>query len=363
MFDWIPLELYSDIYYYILMIIVLLTAVNLNRYKFTSQNNIIINKLLLYVIILLCTLYMGGRPISGRFFGDMYTYDMYFQRIKISGIEAGMLESDSLFYYYMYICTLIMDNHTFFIISSILYFLPILIVSNVNFNRNAFYAVLLLVGSFSFWSYGVNGIRNGLATSMFLLVFATNKKWLQVLIVLIAINLHSSLLIPIVAFLISYIVKRPKYILYGWLICIPISLIMGGSIQTFFAGIIDDDRTSYLTDGNINNDNFSSTGFRWDFLIYSSCAVYAGWYYIFKKNYQDQRYRLIYSTYLIANAFWILVITANFSNRFAYLSWFMMALVIVYPLLKNYVFHKSEKTLAYIIIAYFGFTFLMNVVI
>lgn len=33
--------------------------------------------------------------------------------------------------------------------------------------------------------------------------------------------------------------------------------------------------------------------------------------------------------------FWVLVIRANFSDRFAYLSWFMYALVMMYPLLES----------------------------
>ena len=39
--------------------------------------------------------------------------------------------------------------------------------------------------------------------------------------------------------------------------------------------------------------------------------------------------------YLTANAFWILVIRSSFSNRFAYLSWFLMAIIIFYPFFKH----------------------------
>ena len=119
------------------------------------------------------------------------------------------------------------------------------------------------------------------------------------------------------------------------MLCIPLSLVSGGFWEGLFAGFMADERSSYLTDGNINNDSFSSSGFRWDFLLYSASAVYTAYFFIFKKNFTDQRYNRLVCVYLAANAFWVLVIRANFSNRFAYLSWFMMGIVIVYPFLTN----------------------------
>lgn len=362
MFDFVPIENYKDTYYYCLLVIGLVAILYLLKYKLTDRNNLNTIQFLSFLLIVLGTLYMGSRQISGYYFGDMGTYNRTFLKIQKEGANA-IPDKDYFFYYFTYLCTLVMSNKNYFITLNVLYFLPLLFVSKYNFKKGAFYSIFLLLGSFSFWAYGTNGIRNGLATSCFLLVFATDKKWAQVLILFISVQLHSSMLIPTAAFLVAYFYRNPKHILYGWLACIPISLVAGGPIQGIFAGLMEDDRSSYLTEGNVNNDNFSSTGFRWDFVIYSASAVFAGWYYIFKKNFQDQRYNLIYCTYVIANAFWILVIKANFSNRFAYLSWFMMALVIVYPLLKQYLFEKNhEKIMVYIMLAYFGFTFFMNVI-
>jgi len=120
---------------------------------------------------------------------------------------------------------------------------------------------------------------------------------------------------------------------------------------------------SYLTQGNINGDNFSSTGFRWDFLLYSSAAVYASYYFIYQRNFVDNAYFRLVNIYLTTNAFWILVIQANFSNRFAYLSWFIMGIIICYPLLKELVLRNQNKKTGYIMLAYFSFTFLMNVIL
>lgn len=362
MFDWVPLEYYRNIYNYILLAIFFLVIIYSEKYKLLDKNNLFNVNILFYLLFVFSLLYIGFRPISGKYFTDMATYNLNFNRYKIEGLSA-IRDKDVLFQYFTYYCSRIMSANYYFFLLATMYIVPLYVVSKVNFKKGAFYAFVLFIGSFSFWAYGTNGIRNGIATSIFLLVFATNKKWIQLIIMLLAYNFHSSMLVPSIAFVIATFYRNPKYILYGWLACIPISLLGGDMLQSFFAGLIEDNRTSYLTAGNKNNDNFSSTGFRWDFVFYSASAVFAGWYYIFKKNFEDKRYNLIYCTYVIANAFWILVIKANFSNRFAYLSWFMMALVIIYPLLKEYIFKEQYKKIGYIMLAYFGFTFLMSVIL
>ena len=107
-------------------------------------------------------------------------------------------------------------------------------------------------------------------------------------------------------------------------------------------------------------DQFSQTGFRWDFLIYSASAVYIGWFFIFKKKITDPLYIHIFGVYCITNAFWILVITAAFSNRFAYLSWFLMPVVFAYPMFRYKIWDNQYKTFSVILLLYFMFTFFCN---
>ena len=163
------------------------------------------------------------------------------------------------------------------------------------------------------------------------------------------------------AFALTYFYLEPKKYFLFWLAAIPLSLVLGGFWESLFSGLgFSDDRLSaYLVGGNENNDNFSSTGFRFDFLIYSAGAVFVGWYFIFKKKFNDVLYLRLYSTYVICNAFWILIIRANFSNRFAYLSWFLMGLIIVYPFLKKKFFINHNINVGKAYVLYFGFTFFM----
>src|SRR5690606_22788838 len=148
---------------------------------------------------------------------------------------------------------------------------------------------------------------------------------------------HKSMLLPTVAYIMSRVYKNPTAYFAGWFVCIPLSLAAGGAFESFFAssGLVEDDRlAAYLGGESLDLLHEIKVGFRWDFLIYSATGAFAGLYFIVKHKFEDATYKLLYCTYLTANAVWILVIRANFSNRFAYLSWFMLAALIIYPLLK-----------------------------
>jgi hypothetical protein len=171
--------------------------------------------------------------------------------------------------------------------------------------------------------------------------------------------IHGSMIIPIAAFVLSIYYKNPKHYLLGWFVCIPISLALGGAIESLFASLgFAGKRIEYLTSTEFAH-QFSATGFRWDFLVYSATALFAGYYFIVKKNFNDKVYIQLFNIYVTANAFWVLVIRASFSNRFAYLSWFLMATVIFYPFFKAKLFKNQQAILANIVLLYFGFTYFM----
>lgn len=105
--------------------------------------------------------------------------------------------------------------------------------------------------------------------------------------------------------------------------------------------------------------NFSHTGFRWDFLLYSAMPVAMIWYVTKWRRFNDKTFSLIANTYLLCNAFWIMVIRASFSNRFAYLSWFMYPVVFYYPLLRMNLWEDQDRKTALILFLYSFFTFFM----
>lgn len=310
-----------------------------------------------YVVFFLILAYLGMRPIS-RVFGDMRTYANYFEDY-VAGAPVDV-DKDILFHWFMYVCSQLMDVRYFFLVCAILYITPLYFASKKWFREYWFYSFLMLAGSFSFWAYGTNGIRNGIATSLFLLALSRDKRINQFLWMGLAIAFHKTMLLPAAGWVISSYVNRPRLFFYLWLVSIPLSIALPGFWQGLFAGFVDDGRAAYFTDTQYAEE-FSEVGFRWDFLLYSCMGVFAGWYYLFKEKVQDETYIRLFNTFLFANAFWILVIRAAFSNRFAYLSWFMMAIIIAYPFLRIRFLENQGVKFSLIMLGYFLFTYIMNI--
>lgn len=317
---------------------------------------------LLTLIVVL--LFMGLRPLSYRF-GDMVIYNIQFNNLK-NGADLT-LKKDLLFEYFTYFMSRLGDADLFFLTCCLLYVIPLYFFSKKVFQDYWGFAFFMLVISFSFWSYGTNGIRNGIATSIFLYGISRNSKILSIAIILLSLSIHKSLIIPSTAYFIVLYLNNPRLYFYFWLISIPISLTLGSLFSGLFLslGLVEENRVNvYLGEFNQAAEAVSlKVGFRWDFLLYSASGVYVAWYFIFKKKFKDQLYDKIVSIYLIVNAFWIIIIRANYSNRFAYLSWFLLGIVIIYPYLKIQFFKNQNRIIASIIIFYFMFTYIMNTII
>jgi hypothetical protein len=83
------------------------------------------------------------------------------------------------------------------------------------------------------------------------------------------------------------------------------------------------------------------------------------WYVTKYRRFSDPEYTAVANAYLLSNAFWIMVIRAAFSNRFAYLSWFIYPIVIAYPLLRMNVWKDQDRKTTIILFFYSAFTFFM----
>jgi len=310
-------------------------------------------------------LYMGTRPISFTF-GDMGVYALEF---KDYAFGAPLNTNKDVFFgIFMKFCSGIMSAEVFFLLCAFLYVYPLYLASKKLFKAYWFYSLFILVISFSFWAYGTNGIRNGLATSLFIYALSRDKKWMTLAFIALSVSIHTSLIIPTIAYFISLFYKNLKPYLIAWFVAIPLSLALGGFWENFFLGLglIDEDRViGYFSDDQAYLDNIVEikVGFRWDFLLYSAIGVFAGYYYIFKKKFDDVFYNRLFAIYLMCNALWILVIRANFSNRFAYLSWFLMGLVIIYPLLKYEYFKNQHAVIGRIFLLYFFFTYILVIIL
>lgn len=361
MFDFIALKDYAFVYYNFLILFVLLTYLDANQLVLTGNQNLR-KKNMMGIILLLCTVvYMGLRPISFNYFGDMGMYNVKFEKY----VDGAKLDNqkDFGFEIFTYLCARIMTPNTFFLTCAALYVLPLYVASKKFFKEYWFYSFLCLLSALSFWAYGVNGIRNGLASSFFILGLSRDSKYWRYALFALAYIFHGSLVIPIVVYALTSFYTDTNRYLFGWFLAIPLSVALGGFWESFFfsLGFGQEERLdNYLTAIGEFDENFSQTGFRWDFVLYSASGVFAGWYFLIKKKYEDPLYRQIFNLYLTTNAFWILVIRANFSNRFAYLSWFILPLVIVYPLLRMEIIPRQHRTIGIILVLNFAFTYIIN---
>lgn len=332
--------------------------------KLENSNNLNGKNAFGIFIMIFLILFVGFRPLNYRF-GDMVIYNEEFQRYAV-GNQSFNGDKDFVFECFKYFFAKFSNSTMFFFTCIILYTIPLYISCKKLFINYWFYGFLMLIISFSFLAYGVNGIRNGIATSLFILAISRNKWSSKIVLFLTMIFIHKSLIIPIIVYVVVSKFSKTKYYLLGWLLAIPLSLALGSFWEGFFLGLGfgDEKLDGYL--GGIDQASEGVklvTGFRWDFLLYSTTGIFASWYYIIKKQFNDKNYTLICNTYIIVNAFWILVIRASYSNRFAYLSWFLLGLVIIYPLLKSKFSINQHKIIGFIVLVYFGFTYLLNVIL
>lgn len=365
MFDFIPVEIYSGLFYNLILLLSLISSLYILSSPFNSgQVKTYFQSIGIFLLIFSC-LYIGARQPS-HLFGDTIMYATGYYALQRG--EILNIKNDYIFNYFMVFSSSFMSVRMFFFVIGLFYVVPMYLFCKKYCGSYWGLALLMCIASFSFWPYGVNGIRNGMATSVFILgLYFYQRKLVMYSLFALSFGIHNSLMIPIAAFIASGLYRNPKIYFYIWLACVPLSIIGGGFWGNFFAtlGLGDDRAGAYLDAGAISGlakkegTTFSSTGFRWDFLLYSASGVFAGWYFLVKNKVQDRFYIHLWGVYMIANAFWILVIRAAFSNRFAYLSWFLLSLVIIYPLVKYRFSRSQEMVLSAVLAAYYGFTYFM----
>lgn len=360
-------QFYHPIFLYTVILMTLICASNITNQNYTMIKRGTNNFIPAFIISTLYALFLGFRPLSSRYFCDTVNYVWYFNLYKTGfSSYSGNSDGDWAFEKLMDYCAQIMDVSEFFTIIALGYFLFTLWACKRFCGNNVPVTMLFMMGSISFYTYCTNGIRNGLACSgvLLFLSFLNGNKINKIIAFLIAIpiiGIHKSVTLPIFMAIVSiYFIKNFNYAYKFWILSIFISLVGGGAVSSLFASMGFDDRVSYLTT-QVQDVMFSHTGFRWDFLIYSMMPVILGYYIVIKRGLRDRTYEFLLNTYTLSNAFWVMVIRANFSNRFAYLSWFMYPLVLVYPLLKMDIWGGNQgRELKNIMLAHVGFTWFMQ---
>ena len=348
---------------YFLIYLLLITLLTIKKYRVIGNYHayeVIYRKYdykEIFLISLFLAVFLGFRPYEG--FGDTGNYIASYMRLRDFGVfnVAGdeSPTKDYLFYMYEKICATIIDGHVW--LASICFFYIFFMLFGCRKIDLEHGAILMLfcLGSFEFFSYAVNGIRNGVACSfiIFALGCICRKKVLYAVVCsCIAIGCHKSVFLPVVSMFAAFFLNRPKFMFSTWIVAVVLSLFLGGIFENLMVSLNFDDRLFYNLRENEADGMILEHSFRWDFLIYSFLPILLGWYSIVKRKLFDRTYLITLGTYIYANAFWVLSISAIFSNRIAYLSWFIYPIVLAYPLLNFPVFRKqhSKKTAAILLL-------------
>lgn len=359
----IPVEHYSTVYYLTLSFAVLLMALPLLRHSSLKSYHSFDNDWYSGIILLICVLFIGLRDPWGSwmYLGDTGAYTRTFENIT----SEKLLESkDYGFDLLMYLASQTMTIQWFYLLCAVLYVVLPYLAFRKWFGNRAWIALLVYVTAMSFWAFGINGLRNGLGAAFFIYGISFFRQPLKMAVwFLLAVSFHKSMLLPVVAFLITHFYNNTKFLIRIWLVVIPIAFFFGNNLETFITGFFDtigfeDKRVEGIFVDELDGQEVSRS-FRLDFILYSSVAVYLGYYYTVKKKFKDVFYTRLLNTYLIANTVWILMIYAAFTNRTAYLSWFIMPLVLIYPLLKIQLVNRQSHWIFWIIIGSLMFTLLM----
>ena len=315
------------------------------------------------IIIVLTIIYIGTRPIWC--YADTHLYTLMFNLVQSGTWESLKGEGkEPLWDFIEYTCIDLTTASGWLFVVALFYISGMSIASYRWLPRHFLMAIIFLFTAFSFWGYATNGIRNGMATSIAMLglsFFCKTKKELITgyLLLILACLTHKSCMLTIVATTGALYLKNTKVNISIWLICIVLGILFQNQFKSLFAGLIDDGRIDYYLAIDVTKDTFSSDGFRWDFLIYSAIPILIGWFATAKQKIADKTYLFLLHTYIFSNAFWVLINSISYSNRFAYLSWFLFPIVILYPFCKFNFIKNQSIILGILLIIFIAFTYFM----
>lgn len=321
-----------------------------------------------FLLATFLTLWFGFRNYNLYIYGDSYFYAHSYNIIDISNIGdgAGIDWSSEWFFSLIGVTFRLLDISTkhYFTFLAFLYIFSVLWASRLYCPGRPMLAFLFIISSFSFLPFGLNGLRNGIACHLCLLAIALyldDKRITAGIIAFLILGIHRSIMLPIAAGIAAVtVIRNPRTALIIWLASIPFSLLLGDSLSNLIMSIGFDDRMTQYAGGSLRGINhFSATGFRWDYVAYSSLPIAFYCYVNLWKGLRDGWYNVIATIYMLSNAFWIIVIRAEFSNRFAYLSWFLMPIMIAYPLANMKVVEWQSGLSAIMLTVYFALTVLL----
>ncbi len=317
---------------------------------------------------LLLILWLGLRPAS-FVFGDTGNYARSYSLLSSSALSGK--DAEWVFYGLMNYCKKAgLSVNVFFLIVETCYISGLATACVKAFKRSAvLIPFVVTLASFSFFSYAVNGLRQGMACALMLAVLASLKEprnWvLAIVLSFLAVNIHTSTLLIVAAAVAAYFYSNTKVYLSVWIVCLVIGAVASGTTEAVFSnvGLLDAGKDlSYYDNDSADLSQFSTIGFRYDFMLYGIVPILVGAYAVLKQGFEDPWYKLLLNVYLITNSFWALVNQSWLSNRVAYLSWCTYGLVLTYPFVMASYVEDRKKKIAYVLLGNAAFSYVMWII-
>lgn len=358
---------YHPLYFLIIAIFCLTISF---RYMLSSSSTLQIERYKDYLPLALSIFlifWLGSRPISGTYFGDTINYAYEYNSLDVSERISISLNAEWLWNFLMILCKSSgFSVSTFFTIIEAGYILLAFWAIKRFVPSNPMVGMMFVLSSLMFYNFGINGLRNGLACSVIMLAisyFLDDKYWIAGILAFMAMSIHRSIVLPIICIILGrYFLKNYRVVLYFWIGCIIVSLLAGDYFSELFSSLGFDERMSDYHNA-AHSLSEKNKGFRWDFLLYSAPPIFFAWYIIVIRGIKDDWYKTLSIAYCLANAFWVLIIRISFSNRFAYLSWFLYPILIVYPLINLPIWRDQDRKIGLVLGAYCCFTLVMQMIV
>ena len=365
MFGLIDARYYHNIYD---LIVVFLSVIVFSQYRRKRFENIASSKEspAIYMVLLsaFMILFIGLRPVSGAYFIDMASYN-HIYLLQMGEPFSFEWDTDNIIFdnLFSFMASQNIAVDFFFLLIAVIYFGCIAWACSSLFEQDKLAALLVYLAAFSTFSYGVNGIKAGAAASLFLvaLKYDMKKGWLGALVfLLLSQGFHHSMILPISAFILCKFIRSPRVFIVFWIICFFIAALHITEIQHFFANFVDEQGAGYLLGEEENVRHDILNGFRIDFILYSFAPILVGWIAVRRGIEMSRNYRFLFCLYTLTNAIWLLCMYAEFTNRIAYLSWFLLPIVLIYPFLNESWGKRQYQTFRWVAYAHLAFTLFMN---
>ncbi len=359
----IAAEIYQSVYISVIALLTLFvgykyTSYEANRVYSGERENIFPSLLLVTIMIA----FIGLRPIS-KAFTDMVGYAEAMSTHVFENVEVTW-DNNYLFTPMMaFLSSHDASPRTPIIILAFINIFSTFLAVRKFFPNDTLIALLTVFGSFVYFATAVNGIKAGCAMGLLLCSIAYRDKLLiSLLFLFLSFGFHHSMQMAVGAYAVCFVFRNSKFYFGIWLFALICALMHVTEFQEWFGTMTDESGASYLLT-DIEDSSFGGrTGFRYDFVLYSSVPVIVGLFAIFKKEIKSTAYSFILNMYLLLDAIWMLCMYAPYNNRIAEIPWGVLPIALIYPLLKEHWGENQYSLARTLIYGNVAFTFFMNFV-